>query len=94
MSPWINSLIYSRTMYNELLAEQIVRYLNSAFPDKAQLDDLRAALPELSAVEEEEWLKALDALERDGRVEFKGLRSGFHGRLAAAANIVISSSER
>jgi hypothetical protein len=53
MSPWINSLIYSRTMYNELLAEQIVRYLNSAFPDKAQLD----ALPELSAVEEEKMVE-------------------------------------
>ena len=81
-------------MYNEQLAEKIVTYLNSAFPDKVQLDDLKAAIPEFSALPDEEWLRALDALDREGRVEFKALRTGFRDSLQMAANIIISNSER
>jgi predicted nucleotide-binding protein len=81
-------------MFNHDLADKIVELLNSAFPDKVQLDALRSALPQFSSVPESEWLKTLDALNRDGRVEFKGLRTGFDNTLQMAANIVISSTER
>ena len=81
-------------MYNEQLAEKIVEYLNSTFPDKVQLDDLKAGLPEFSTLLEDEWLRVLDALERDGRVEFKAIRTGYDNTLNMVANIVISNSER
>jgi predicted nucleotide-binding protein len=81
-------------MFNQQLADEIVGYLNSAFPDKVQLDDLKASLPKFSALPEEEWLKVLDALGRDGRVEFKGIRTGFDNTLQMVANVVISNAER
>jgi hypothetical protein len=81
-------------MYNEQLAETIVEYLYSAFPDKVQLDTLRSALPDFSHLPEQEWLKALDALAQDGRVDFKGLRTGVDNTLQMVMNIVIASGER
>src|ERR1700722_11728206 len=81
-------------MYNQQLADKIVDYLNSAFPDKIQFSDLQKAVPEFSAVPNEEWLTVLDALEREGRVEFKGIRAGYNNKLQMVANIIISNSER
>ncbi len=81
-------------MFNQALADKIVEYLNVTFPDKTQLDDLRAALPEFSTISEVEWLKSLDALNHDGRVEFKGIRTGFDDALQMVANIVITNAER
>jgi predicted nucleotide-binding protein len=81
-------------MYNTQLADKIVDYLNSAFPDKLRLGDLQKALPEFSDIPEEEWLKAFEALEHEGRVEFKGLRSGYNNKLQMVANVIISNAER
>jgi len=81
-------------MFNQALADKIVEFLNAAFPDKAQLDDLRAALPEFSALSEDEWLKSLDALSLEGRVEFKGIRTGVDDTLHMVANIAITNPER
>lgn len=81
-------------MFNRQLADKIVKYLNTAFPDKVQFDDLRKGLPEFAAQPEGEWLKALEALEREGRAEFKGLRTGHGNTLQMVANIVISNAER
>ena len=81
-------------MFNQELADKIVEYLNSCFPDKVQFDDLRAALSEFSTLSEEEWLRVLDALEQDGRVDFKGIRTGFDNTLKMVANVVVSNTER
>ena len=81
-------------MYNQQLADKIVAYLNSTFPDKIQFSDLQKAVPEFSTAPDEEWLTVLDALEREGRVEFKGIRTGYDNKLQMVANIIISNSER
>lgn len=81
-------------MFNQRLADAIVADLGAAFPDKVQFSDLRSRLPEFAGESEAEWLKTLDALERDGRIEFKGLRTGFSNALQMAANIAISNAER
>ena len=81
-------------MFNQALADKIVEYLNVAFPDKIQFDDLRAALTEFSPLSEDEWLKSLDALNQDGRIEFKGIRTGIDHTLHMVANIVITNPER
>src|SRR6266478_2354784 len=74
-------------MYNKQLADKIVAYLKSAFPDKVQLGDLQNALPEFSDVPEEEWLRVFEVLEHEGRVEFKGLRTGYDNKLQMVANV-------
>jgi hypothetical protein len=81
-------------MFNQQLADKIADYLNSVFPSKIQLDDLKAALPEFRTLSEEVWLTALDGLEREQRVEFKGIRTGFNNALGAVANIAIVTAER
>jgi predicted nucleotide-binding protein len=81
-------------MYNQQLADKIVVHLISTFPDKIQFSDLQNAIPEFSTVPDEEWLTALDALEREGRVEFKGIRTGYDNKLQMVANIIISNAER
>jgi hypothetical protein len=81
-------------MFNQALADKIVEYLNVAFPDKIQFDDLRAALTDFSPLSEDEWLKSLDALNQDGRIEFKGIRTGIDHTLHMVANIVITNAER
>jgi len=81
-------------MYNKQLADKIVEYLNSAFPDKVQMSDLQEALPEFSDVPEEEWLRVFEVLEHEGRVEFKGIRTGYDNKLQMVANIIISNAER
>lgn len=81
-------------MFNQELADQIVACLNSAFPDKTQLNDLTKALPQFSSLPEQDWLQALDALQQEGRIDFKGLRTGMANVLQMAANIVITAAER
>jgi hypothetical protein len=81
-------------MLNQELANEIVAYLNSAFPDKTQFDDLIRGLPQFSSIPEEDWLRVLDALQQDGRIRFKGIRTGIDNTLRMAANIVIAPAER
>jgi hypothetical protein len=76
-------------VYDERLASEILKALNSAYPDRLGLDELQTALPQFS-VAEEEWLCAIAALEGEGKVTGKFLRTGVSDALQAAAPILRS----
>jgi two-component system, cell cycle response regulator len=63
-------------MYDERLATEILRVLNARYPDRLHLHELKVALPGFSAVAEEGWLRAVDALHGNGKLTGKFLRSG------------------
>src|SRR5260370_15061061 len=81
-------------MYNEQLATKIFQKLDDAFPKKMQFDELRASLNEFSVVPEEDWLTAIDALHKYGRINCVALRSGFQDVLQSVANLEVTEVGR
>jgi diguanylate cyclase (GGDEF)-like protein len=80
-------------VYDERLASEILNALNSAYPDRLGLGELQTALPQF-AVADEEWLRAIAALEGEGKITGKFLRTGVGDALQAAALIQITSLGR
>jgi diguanylate cyclase (GGDEF)-like protein len=63
-------------MYDERLATEVLRILDSKYPDSLHLHELKAALPGFPTVADQEWLRVIDALHGDGKLTGKFLRSG------------------
>jgi len=78
-------------MYDERLASAILNVLNGRFPDKLQVHDLKAALPQFSGVGDQDWLRAIDALHSEGQIDGKFMRSGMVNALQAAAMLQITA---
>ena len=55
-------------MYDERLATEILKALNGSYPDRLQLDELKTVLPQFASLEDEEWLRAIAALEGEGKM--------------------------
>lgn len=77
-----------RTMYNEHLAFSVLEVLDEQFPDLLHFKDLRGRLPAFANVTDQEFLKALHALLRNGSIEGVPLPEG--SGLADLANIAIT----
>jgi diguanylate cyclase (GGDEF)-like protein len=63
-------------MYDERLAVEILRVLDKRYPDSLHLHELKAALQAFPVVADQEWLRVVDALDGDGKLTGKFLRSG------------------
>ncbi len=81
-------------MYDQRLAAEILKVLNSSYPDRLQLDQLKAALPQFSAFADQDWLRAIDALQADGQIDGKFLRTGMADTLQDAAILQITAQGR
>ena len=77
-------------MYDERLASAILNVLYERFPGKLQVHDLKAALPQFSGVGDQDWLRAIDALQAEGQIDGKFLRGGMANTLRAAAMLQIT----
>ena len=75
-------------MYNENLAFSVLEALDEQFPDALHFRDLRGRLPAFANVTDQEWLKALNALLRNGSIDGVPLHEG--AELADLANITIT----
>lgn len=81
-------------MYNEPLAQQILEILDKAFPEKRGLPDLKQASQEFSQLPNEDWLLAVDALNKEGLVDGTFYRPGAKQVLSAAAYLEITAAGR
>jgi GGDEF domain-containing protein len=81
-------------MYDERLASAILNVLYERFPDKLQVHDLKAALPQFSGVADQDWLRAIDALQAEDQIDGKFLRGGMANVLQAAAMLQITALGR
>jgi diguanylate cyclase (GGDEF)-like protein len=81
-------------MYDESLAQGILEVLNKAFPENMALPDLKRASQEFAHLPDEDWLLAIDALNKDGLVDGIFSRAGAKKVLRAAANLEITASGR
>jgi diguanylate cyclase (GGDEF)-like protein len=77
-------------MYNKELAAKILHQLNEFFPTKVGLAELRSALPQFAGLTEEDWLLALDAMNKDGLVGGVFSRLGGDKVLRKAWNLEIT----
>ncbi|HTV59623.1 MAG TPA: deaminase [Verrucomicrobiae bacterium] len=75
-------------MYNEELAYSVLEVLDEQFPDLLHFKDLRGRLPAFASVTDQQWLKALNALLRNGSIDGVPLREG--SGLADLANVRIT----
>lgn len=75
-------------MYNEDLAFSVLEVLDEQFPEVLHFKDLRGRLPAFANVTDQEWLKALNALLRNGSIDGVPLPEG--SGLADLANITIT----
>jgi pyrimidine deaminase RibD-like protein len=75
-------------MYNEDLAFSVLEVLDEQFPEVLHFRDLRRRLPAFANVTDQEWLKALNALLRNGSIDGVPLPEG--SGLADLANITIT----
>src|ERR1700739_144899 len=81
-------------MYDERLASAILTILNERFPDKLHVHDLKAALPQFSGEADQDWLRAIDALQAEGQIDGKFLRGGMANTLQAPAMLQITALGR
>lgn len=65
-------------MYDEQFATEILKALNKHYPDRLHFQQLRADLQEHPVKSDQEWLRAIDALQGDGKITGKFLRSGLN----------------
>jgi len=80
-------------MYDEHIATEVLRILDSRYPERLHLHGLKAALPGLQAIADQEWLRVIDALHGDGKITGKFLRSGVN-ELEDAAMLQITPTGR
>jgi diguanylate cyclase (GGDEF)-like protein len=82
-----------RAMYDKKLAKSILEKLDEMFPQRAQLDELRQALPGFD-LPEQEWLSAADALIKLRHADGRVLRTGIGDVPAMVANLEITDLGR
>jgi diguanylate cyclase (GGDEF)-like protein len=63
-------------MYDEQLAVEILKILDKRYPESLHLHELKGTLQAFAAVADHEWLRVVDALNGDGKLTGKFLRSG------------------
>jgi hypothetical protein len=57
-------------MYNQELAHAILRVVDKVFPEAMpDLQNIKSELPKFSALDDNEWFKAMEALHKDGCIE-------------------------
>src|SRR5579862_5824761 len=81
-------------MYNEELARRILEALNKAFPEKLGFLALKTSLAEYSRLPDEDWLLAIDALNKDNLIDGSFSRVGFHQVLRKVGNMQITAHGR
>lgn len=80
-------------MFNEKLAKRILERLDQEFPTTMTVPQLGAALGEFSNLSREDWFAAVDALQMQGFVGCKILRSGT-GQVDDIGPIIITNQGR
>jgi hypothetical protein len=55
---------------------EVFESLNSSNPGRQQIDQLKAALSQFSAVADQEWLHAIDALAGEGNAAMREVSNG------------------
>jgi diguanylate cyclase (GGDEF)-like protein len=81
-------------VYNEELAEKILEVVNRSFPNSLPYSELKTSLPKFAEASDDEWLTAIDALNKEGFLAGSGLVRIGLGKLVKAAGLQITQVGR